>query len=102
MTVVETVLVFVVLPLGIVAVIGLLTVAPSAMRGQIRYRPGRPWTYDTAWWLPESETSAPAAPAALGGPGGNHRPALEAGATAPAALPAGPVTAAAGGASGEW
>lgn len=98
MTVVETILVFVALPLGIVAVIGLVTMAPSAMRGQIRYRPGRPWTYDTAWWLPESESPVPGAPAA---PNGDHRPAL-AGATALDTVASKPVAAGTGGASGEW
>ena len=60
MTVVETVLVFAGIPLGIVLVIALITVAPSAVRtGGARYRPGRPWEYQTAWWLPEPEAVGP-------------------------------------------
>ena len=43
------VLVYVVIPLGIFAVIALFAVLPSALR-RPRYRPGRPWQHDPLWF----------------------------------------------------
>jgi hypothetical protein len=43
------VLIYVLIPLGIFAVIALLSVLPSALR-RPRYRPGRAWTYDPLWF----------------------------------------------------
>jgi hypothetical protein len=43
------VLIYVVVPLGIFAVIALLSVLPSALR-RPRYRPGRPWQHDPMWF----------------------------------------------------
>jgi len=42
-------LIYVVIPLGIFAVIALLAVLPSALR-RPRYRPGRPWQHDPLWF----------------------------------------------------
>lgn len=49
MTVVETVSVFVLIPLGIYGVIMLLTLWPKFTQGP-RYRPGQPWEYPPLWW----------------------------------------------------
>jgi len=43
------VVIYVLVPLGIFAVIALLSVLPSALR-RPRYRPGRPWTHDPLWF----------------------------------------------------
>jgi hypothetical protein len=43
------VLIYVVIPLGIFALIALLSVLPSALR-RPRYRPGRPWQHDPLWF----------------------------------------------------
>jgi len=75
-TVVETLLVFVGIPLGIIALIVLAVYGKSLVRQPNRYRPGRPWNYPPTWYVPHPEAvSAPA----------------EAGSTT-----------AVGGASGEW
>jgi hypothetical protein len=61
-TIVETVLVFALIPLAIYGVITLLTLRPKATRIQ-RYRPGQEWNYAPVWWT--------ANPAGL--PGGAHQ-----------------------------
>jgi hypothetical protein len=40
---------YVLIPLGIFALIALLSVLPSALR-RPRYRPGRPWSHDPLWF----------------------------------------------------
>jgi hypothetical protein len=80
-TVVQTLLVFVGIPLGIILVLFAAVYGRSLVRQPNRYRPGRPWTYPDAWYVPHPDavvTSAGARPA-------------EAGATT-----------AVGGADGEW
>ena len=49
MTIVETVLVFALIPLAIYGVIMLLTLRPKATRIP-RYRPGQEWGYAPVWW----------------------------------------------------
>ncbi|RKT53045.1 hypothetical protein [Saccharothrix australiensis] len=49
MTIVETVLVFALIPLAIYGVITLLTLRPKATR-IVRYRPGQEWDYAPVWW----------------------------------------------------
>jgi hypothetical protein len=48
-SVVQTILVYVLIPAAIYGVIALLTLWPKFARGP-RYRPGQPWTYDPVWW----------------------------------------------------
>lgn len=50
MSVTETLLIFVVLPLAIIAVIVALTYAGSG-HGARRYRPGRPFEFTPVWFL---------------------------------------------------
>jgi hypothetical protein len=84
MSVLQTVLVFVGIPLGITALLAIAVYGRTSMRRD-RYRPGRPWDHPTVWYVPH--------PSALA-----HvptRPALAAGSMEQQPQPL-------GGASGEW
>ncbi|MEO6699977.1 MAG: hypothetical protein ABI140_06005 [Jatrophihabitantaceae bacterium] len=88
MSVVQTVLVFGGIPLGVFGAVAALVLGPGAVRAP-RYRPGGAWDYHPVWYLPHSQ-----------------QPAVESAQVAgqPAALTgsvAEPVVAT-GGASGEW
>jgi hypothetical protein len=48
-SVVQTILVYAVIPLGIYGVIALLTLRDKFARHP-RYRPGQPWDYPAVWW----------------------------------------------------
>lgn len=54
MTVVETVLVFVGIPLAAFAVLALAVLGPAAARAP-RYRPGNGWDYAPVWYLPHPD-----------------------------------------------
>jgi len=75
-TVVETILVYVVAPLALIAVLALLTLVPGR-HSRPRYKPGQAWEHEPVWYEPH--------PQATGGHGDTHR-ALPAG-SAPAAGP---------------
>ena len=49
MTVVQTLLVYVVIPAALYGVIALLTLVPKMSRAP-KYRSGQEWTYDPVWW----------------------------------------------------
>lgn len=49
MTVVQTLLVYVVIPAALYGVIALLTLVPKMTRNP-KYRSGQEWTYDPVWW----------------------------------------------------
>lgn len=49
MSVVETILVFAAIPLGIYAVVALLTLRERFAKAP-RYRPGQAWDYPPVWW----------------------------------------------------
>jgi hypothetical protein len=90
----ETLLTFVGAPALIFAVISLAALGPSQMRAPARYRPGRAWTHEPAWFLPHA-----AAAASTGGSGhGEVTGQVTGQVSAPSGANAGPV----GGASGEW
>ena len=55
MTVVETLLVFLGIPLAVVAVVAGAVYGRSAVHQPTRYRPGKAWTYPPAWYLPHPE-----------------------------------------------
>lgn len=76
MTVTETLLVFVGIPLAVILLIGAAVYGKSMVQAPNRYRPGKPWEYEPRWYS--------AHPDAL----------LQ-------ATQSGPTTAV-GGASGEW
>jgi hypothetical protein len=44
-----TIAIFVLIPLGVFAVIAFFSTLPSVLR-RPRYRPGRPWNYDPLWF----------------------------------------------------
>jgi hypothetical protein len=58
-TVWQTVLVFVVAPLGGLAVLALLTFGPGATRSP-RYRVGRSWDFEPVWYVARPDVAAPA------------------------------------------
>ena len=92
MSVVQTVLVFVGIPLGIVAVFAALIFGGSQLHQSNRYRPGKPWRFQPVWYIPHPEAvHVTPSKRAVGGPA--HQ-ALESGTA--------PTPAAVGGASGEW
>jgi hypothetical protein len=92
----ETILVYAVVPLAIVAVMALFTLRPDPKARRRRYRPGQPWQHEPVWYSPHG--SQPAAHAVHGelASGDSHRAALPSG--APVAGRGGPL----GGARGTW
>jgi hypothetical protein len=111
MPVIETVLIYGVIPLAVFLLFAALTLIPGRGKDKTRYRPGQPWEHEAVWYEPHPEAS--------GVHGGGHddehgdgaahgRPGV--GATALALTigehPHGEVTAprrtAAGGARGTW
>lgn len=54
MTVVETTLVFVGIPLGIYLAIAVPTLG-IGWRRRPRYRPGQPWDHEPVWWTADAE-----------------------------------------------
>ncbi len=85
MSIVETALIFVGIPLAVVLLLAAAVYGGSEIRQPNRYRPGRPWNYPPVWYLPHLLSAGEIA---------STRPAI-AGSVAPA-------LAAEGGASGEW
>ena len=59
MTVAETLLVYAVAPLLLVAVLAALTLRPDPKARRRRYRPGQPWEHEPLWYTPH--TGEPAA-----------------------------------------
>jgi len=84
-SIVETVLVFVGIPGAIVGVIAFAVYGKVMLHQPNRYRPGRPWPYAAAWFVPHPDAVMRA---------DHDHPRLEAGASSR--------TTAMGGASGEW
>lgn len=55
MTIVETVLVFLGIPLAVVALVIFAVYGRSMVHQPNRYRPGRAWPYPPAWYLPHPQ-----------------------------------------------
>ena len=92
MSIVQTVLVFAVIPLGVFAIFAALVYGRGEMRQPNRYRPGKPWNFAPVWYLPHPDTQRAAAEhRALSSP---TRPAIES--------QQAPTPSAVGGANGEW
>lgn len=92
MNVVESILVFVGVPLAIFLLLALLIFVPGG-RKRPRYRPGQPWDHEPVWYEPHPQAS------------GGHDATASHGATAHAALESGVPPVAAGplgGARGTW
>jgi hypothetical protein len=60
-TIVQTVLVFVGIPAGIIALVFLAVYGKSMVRQPNRYRPGKAWTYPPSWFVPHPDAVAPTA-----------------------------------------
>lgn len=67
--VVETILVYAVIPLAIYGVVAMLTLRDKFARNP-RYRPGQPWDYPAVWWTANPE-GAGAEVAVVSSGGGN-------------------------------
>ncbi|SDY05785.1 hypothetical protein SAMN05661080_02182 [Modestobacter sp. DSM 44400] len=107
MPVIETVLIYGVIPLAVFLVFAVLTLLPGRGRDKTNYRPGQPWEHEAVWYEPHP---------AAGGHGDvevdHGRPGLGATAAALAigehphepgsADDLGPRRTAAGGARGTW
>ena len=63
MSVVETLLVYVAIPLAIYGTIALLTLRDRVAKAP-RYRPGQAWTYPPVWWAGHPEGVGAEHPAA--------------------------------------
>ena len=84
MSIVQTVLVFVGIPAAIILALTFAVYGRSMVHQPNRYRPGRPWNYAPAWFVPHPDAVVAVSAA---------HPQLAAGST---------TTTAVGGASGEW
>lgn len=62
----DTILIFVVIPLGIFLVISALALLPSAL-SRPRYRPGKPWEHKPTWIGEPSDSAADSGTTARGG-----------------------------------
>jgi hypothetical protein len=74
-SVVQTVLVFIGIPVAIIAVIAIGVYGKSIIRQPNRYRPGKAWEYPPAWYVPHPDavvarTSSGSATTAVGGASG--------------------------------
>ncbi len=58
MTVVETLLVYAVVPLAVTAVLAALTLRPDPKSRRRRYRPGQPWDHEPLWYAPHGSAAA--------------------------------------------
>ena len=59
MTVAETILVYAVAPLVLVAILAALTLRPDPKTRRRRYRPGQPWDHEPLWYAPHGGEAAP-------------------------------------------
>jgi hypothetical protein len=100
LSIIETLVVFVGIPLAVVAVVYGLVYAGSGRSNDRRYRPGRPFEFAPVWFLsaPESQNDHVAAPKRHAAVESGHRMALTK-SEAPSGEPVGDVT---GGASDRW
>ena len=69
MTVVETILVYAVAPLAVVAVLALLTLVPGRPK-KTRYKPGQPWEHEPVWYEPHPVGGGGHGPTEAHGPAG--------------------------------
>jgi hypothetical protein len=71
-TVLQTVLFLVVVPVALYVLIALLAAAPR-LRRRTRYRVGQPWTFEPLWWTANpagAQLPPPAEHLVIGGKGG--------------------------------
>jgi hypothetical protein len=99
----QTVLVFVVAPLGGLGLLALMVFGLSSHQPQ-RYRPGKSWEHEPVWYVPRPEADAPVASSEgrAGIAAAAKKAELAAADAAPAAVLDAPVRTARGGADGDW
>jgi hypothetical protein len=96
MSIVETTLIYVVIPAGIIGLLAIAVYGRSLTNQQTRYRPGRPWPYQPVWYVPhQAEPGAAPTAGRHALPSPTTRAALETAHTQSE-------TTAVGGATGEW
>lgn len=108
----ETVLLYVLIPLGVYLLFAVLTLVPGRGKDKTHYRPGQPWEHEPVWYEPHPDAAGVHAVGDEHGDGGHERPGLAATSAALAigerphvpgtADDAGPRRTAAGGARGTW
>jgi hypothetical protein len=57
MSVIETVLIYGVIPLAVFLVLAVLTLLPGRGKDRTKYRPGQAWTTPPIWWEPHPDTT---------------------------------------------
>jgi len=57
MSVIETVLIYGVIPLAVFVVLAVVTLLPGRGRDRTTYRPGQPWTAQPVWYEPHPGAS---------------------------------------------
>ncbi|MFQ1000750.1 hypothetical protein [Modestobacter sp. SSW1-42] len=55
MPVLETVLIYGVVPLAAVLILAVLTLLPGRGKDKTRYRPGQPWEHEAVWYEPHPD-----------------------------------------------
>ncbi len=107
MSVIETVLIYGVIPLAVFLAFAVATLVPGRGKEKTSYRPGQPWEHEPVWYEPHPEAAGVHGGGHEDVHGDGHRPGL--GATAAALAigerphePAAPRRTAAGGARGTW
>jgi hypothetical protein len=110
MSVIETVLIYGVIPLAVFLALAAATLLPGRGKEHPKYRPGQPWTAEPIWWEPHPDGASGGEHDELEHADGHHGPGLGATAAAlaigqrphdPQGLDA-PRRTAAGGARGTW
>lgn len=72
MTILETLAVFVGIPVLIYALIAVFTLLPGRAKRRPRYRPGQTWEYPAQWWSGDQPVVAAAGKASGMSGGGAH------------------------------
>jgi hypothetical protein len=62
MTIVQTVLVYIGIPVAVLALVVFAVYGRSMVHQPNRYRPGKAWTYPPAWYLPHPDAIADVVP----------------------------------------
>ena len=94
MSIVQTVLIYIGIPVVAFALLAVVTLGPGASRAP-RYRPGSPWQSKPVWYLPHPEHSGPVSSLEVRtNAAASSRLALQGSVAEPVK--------ASGGASGEW
>ena len=57
MPVIETVLIYGVIPLAVFVILAVLTLLPGRGKERTKYRPGQPWNAPPIWWEPHPDST---------------------------------------------